>query len=138
MTKELIIMLIDDNETDNLITEKIIEITAISSKVFSFSSARKALDFLESNAGTPAQLPDLIFLDINMPLVNGDQFLLEMEAMSAYLAKDPKVVLLSSYYQSMKGRLGNNQVISALSKPLLKADFERIAKDFQKINLKVA
>lgn len=131
-------MLIDDNETDNLVTQKIIEITGIASQIVVFSSARRGLDYLETNASKLTQLPDLIFLDINMPLVNGDQFILELEAMSAYLIKDPKVVLLSSYDQSLKSRKGNDRVISALTKPLLKADFERIAREFQKINLKVA
>lgn len=133
-------MLIDDNETDNLITGKIIEISPIQCKVINFTSARKALDFLDANSGNPDLLPDLIFLDINMPLVNGDQFLLELEAMAAYLSKDPRVVMLSSFDRTNhpSDAKGQNRVIKNLVKPLLKADFERIAKDFQKINLKVA
>lgn len=133
-------MLIDDNDTDNLITGKIIEISPIPSKVSNFNSARKALDFIESHAGSPEQLPDLIFLDINMPLVNGDQFLLELEALSAHLSKDPKVILLSSFDRKAnfnQGK-GGNRVINAMTKPLLKADFERIAKDFIKSHAQVA
>lgn len=133
-------MLIDDNETDNLIAGKIIEISPIPSFVKNFTSARKALDFLELNAGNPDSLPDLIFLDINMPLVNGDQFLMELEALSAYLSKDPRIVLLSSFDRGTHfdhGK-GTGRVIQALVKPLLKDDFERVANEFIKTHQKVA
>lgn len=139
MNRELIIMLIDDNETDNLITGKIIEMSQVHCSVVNFTSARKALDYIETNSGKAERLPDLIFLDINMPLVNGDQFILELEAMSAYMAKDPRIILLSSYDKtdSIQAK-SKNRIIKGLIKPLLKADFEKIAKEFISLNLKVA
>jgi len=64
------IFLIDDDEIQNLINSKVIEVTASGFDVQAFTSAEKALEVLESG-----ESPSLIFLDINMPKMNGWDFL---------------------------------------------------------------
>ncbi|MCK5367006.1 MAG: response regulator, partial [Cyclobacteriaceae bacterium] len=59
-------MLVDDNDTDNFISRRIIEITNFAKSVEIKNSGKSALEYLEANKDTPDSLPDFIFLDINM------------------------------------------------------------------------
>ncbi|MFT5513070.1 MAG: response regulator of citrate/malate metabolism [Bacteroidia bacterium] len=83
------IYLIDDDEIQNLINTRVIGIAAENIVVKAFTSAENALSDLIANAAT---LPDIIFLDINMPKMNGWDFL------DAYvkLENKVKVYMLSS------------------------------------------
>ena len=70
-------MLVDDNDTDNFISKRIIEITKFSTNVIVKNSGKSALDYLVENKEYPEAIPDIIFLDINMPIVDGFVFLYE-------------------------------------------------------------
>jgi CheY-like chemotaxis protein len=94
-----IIMLIDDNEIDNLINQKMIEAVAIADKIYTHTSARSGLEFLRNMEKLELAdkiLPDLIFLDIDMPLMDGFQFLDEYEKLGALVKKKCKVIMLTS------------------------------------------
>ena len=73
MSKELgCIMLIDDNPDDNFFHEREIKKHRKSTKVITRNSAIEAVEYLKSET---VPRPDLIFLDINMPGMNGWDFL---------------------------------------------------------------
>lgn len=76
------ILLIDDNEADNFIHTLIIEEANCAEKVVSVQSGMEALDYLKSKKDGEYPHPDLIFLDINMPVMNGWEFLEEYEKLS--------------------------------------------------------
>jgi CheY-like chemotaxis protein len=93
------IMLIDDNEIDNLINQKMIEAADITENIYVCSSAKSALEFLRNVEHLDVAdkvLPDLIFLDIDMPLMDGFQFLNEFDRFGAALRKKSKVAILTS------------------------------------------
>src|SRR5262245_33262074 len=69
------VMLIDDNEVDRYIGSRNITKYFFSEEVITKPSARSALDYLQSLAETPQLLPQLIFLDIRMPDLDGFGFL---------------------------------------------------------------
>lgn len=93
MTKKLnCILLIDDDEATNYIHKRIISEVGCAEKVVAVQSGQAALDFLnESTNGHHPKL-DLIFLDINMPAMNGWEFLKHYKNLSA--SKRAKVVLV--------------------------------------------
>lgn len=68
------ICLIDDDKIYQLLTTKIIEKVNPEQKVITFYNGKQAIDYFLS-AASKGSLPDVIFLDINMPIMNGWDFL---------------------------------------------------------------
>jgi CheY-like chemotaxis protein len=81
-------ILIDDNEADNVYHEIMIRRAGFTGEVLIFESGNEALDFLKTDALT---IPTCIYLDINMPLMDGFEFAIEATPL---LAGKPTVVLV--------------------------------------------
>lgn len=94
------VMLIDDNEIDNLINQKMIEAAEITEHIYTHTGARSAIEFLRNleklEDESKKVLPEVIFLDIDMPLMDGFQFLDEFEKLSDTTKNNCKVVMLTS------------------------------------------
>lgn len=69
------ICIIDDEWVCHIITQKLIEKMISDSQILHFSNGQDAFDFFTQQRFKPSSLPELIFLDINMPLANGWDFL---------------------------------------------------------------
>ncbi len=121
-------MLIDDNETDNFISKRIIEIAEFAGEVVIKNSGQSALSYIEEHKGNPKKLPDLIFLDINMPIVDGFVFLYEFENFSAEVKDKCKIVILSSSdnKRDIDKIVNNNHVIKFITKPLTETTLAEI------------
>ena len=81
------ILIIDDDEVSIFVTKKLLEFNN-DYDIITFKSAQKALYFLENNK------IDLIFLDINMPCMDGFQFLEEFQKLN--IESKPQVVICTS------------------------------------------
>ncbi len=90
------VMLIDDNETDNFIHSRIIEITAFAAKIEIQDGALPALEYLKQYSSNPQKLPDIIFLDLNMPYMSGYDFLAAFGKLSEVVINKCKICVLSS------------------------------------------
>lgn len=92
-------MLIDDNEIDNLINQKMIEAASLTENIYTHTGAKSAIEFLrnmEQLEVADQVLPDVIFLDIDMPLMDGFQFLDEFEKLSKTVKNKCRIVMLTS------------------------------------------
>jgi len=114
------VMLVDDNDTDNFISKRIIEITQFSQHVIVKSSGKSALDYLDENKNSIDAIPDIIFLDINMPIVDGFVFLYEYEKFSNSVKDKCRVIILSSSdnKRDIDKIINNDFVIKFVTKPL--------------------
>jgi CheY-like chemotaxis protein len=93
------VMLIDDNEIDNLINQKMIEAASVADSIYTHTGAKSAIEFLrnmEQLEVAEQVLPDVIFLDIDMPLMDGFQFLDEFEKLSKTVKNKCRIVMLTS------------------------------------------
>jgi len=121
-------MLVDDNDTDNFISKRIIEITKFAQRVEVKNSGKSALDYLRENQDNTDDLPNLIFLDINMPIVDGFVFLYEFEKFNEAIKDKCKVIILSSSdnKRDIDKIVNNNHVIKFITKPLTETALEEV------------
>ena len=124
-------MLIDDNEIDNLINQKMIEAASIADHIYTHTGARSAIEFLrnmEKLEVASKVLPDVIFLDIDMPLMDGFQFLEEFEKLSSATKKLCKIIILTSSInpQDFDRSKKYKSVKLYLNKPLSNGSIQKI------------
>lgn len=87
------VLLVDDSEPDLLYTQIVVESASIAEQVVPFDTASAALEFLQRPEGHDA---DVILLDINMPEMNGFEFLDAYEKLHASQQARAVVVMLTS------------------------------------------
>ncbi|RWY47862.1 response regulator [Mucilaginibacter gilvus] len=96
MNKLKIACVVDDDEIYAFTVTRVIARAEIAEKTIFFHNGKAALDFFIANAGKNEELPDLILLDINMPVLDGWQFLDEYVKMMPKLGKKITLFIVSS------------------------------------------
>ncbi len=96
MFKYKFVILVDDNEIFNITHQKVIELNQFSEKTLVFQSGQEALDYLKLNEKNIEELPEIIFLDINMPIMDGFQFLEIFEKYDELVRSRCRIIMLSS------------------------------------------
>ncbi|MEO8471582.1 MAG: response regulator [Chryseolinea sp.] len=121
------IMLIDDNHDDNFFHEREIRKTHLIETVIVMNSGTDAMAYLKSHT---QPYPDLIFLDINMPGMNGWEFLDEYNKLDKQFHCKAIVVMLTTsenpFYQSVSKGIASD----FKTKPLTKAMLEEVIKTY--------
>ena len=127
------IMLIDDNEIDNLINQKMIESASICDRIFVHTGAKSAIEFLKNMEKLAVDskeglLPEIIFLDIDMPLMDGFQFLDEFEKLSESTREHSKIIMLTSSLNplDMQKAKKNKLIVKYLNKPLSQENLKKL------------
>jgi len=90
------IMLVDDNKYDNIYHERVIRSGHYANVIIWKETAEQALDYLTHRIEQGDVRPDIIFLDINMPGMNGWEFLEEYEKLPRELQSSMIVVMLTT------------------------------------------
>ena len=123
-----LVLLVDDNDTDNFISKRIIEITKFAKRVEVKNSGKSALQYIEKEQNNPRNLPDIIFLDINMPIVDGFVFLFEFEMFPDAVKEKCKIVILSSSNnkRDIAKIVDNDFVIKFITKPLTEKALQEV------------
>jgi len=113
-TRPISILLVDDDEINNFISIKLIKKAVDNAEIKACLNGRFAIDELvEIQKQDPSKLPDFILLDINMPIMNGWEFLDEYKRLGIDPAGKSKIFIISSSVFS-------NDITKAHSYPLVR------------------
>lgn len=97
MTKtKLNVLLVDDDSIYQFIARKTLEATGLTEKIEVCSNGEEAYRFLENNQSNTKVLPDVILLDVNMPVMNGWEFLHAFKNFRTPAIKDIPIFLVTS------------------------------------------
>lgn len=126
------IVLIDDDAINNLLNRQFLSFVLPSSTINTFHDARLLMRYLEE--GKIAR-PDLILLDINMPEMDGWEFLFHLERINS----KAEVMILSSslHWDDMSKAKNYEQVKCYIEKPLTEDKIEKylIQQNFENVEL---
>ncbi len=89
-------LLIDDEDIFNFIHSEVLRINNAENEIDMFTSAKEALEYIENILKNNRNLPDIIFLDIRMPEMNGFEFLDELLKFGLTPFTNTKIFMLSS------------------------------------------
>ncbi|WP_232758553.1 response regulator [Flavobacterium sp. ALD4] len=96
MNEKLMIAIVDDDPIFQFIAKRFIKSFESVNQMLIFSDGKDAMDFLYFNINDKDKLPDIIFLDINMPVMNGWQFLNKYIELKSKIEKKIIIYIVSS------------------------------------------
>ncbi len=127
--KKNIIWIVDDDATYQIIINKIIQKSEIFTSCASFKNGKEAINALSNISQDIEALPDIILLDINMPVMDGWEFMEEMKMIP--LPKQKKIntyIVSSSIAPEDKNKSKKFSAITGyISKPVSVNDLMLIA-----------
>ena len=131
------VMLVDDDNIINILNERMLEVTRFASEVKSYSQAELALEQIKKcwSSNNKGLLPDIIFLDINMPNMDGWEFLEELMQLPAEFLKNCIIILLTSSidFNDIEKSVSYPLVSNFVSKPLTPDKLKSISRK-EKLN----
>jgi len=122
-------LLIDDSDIDLFIQRRFLEVYNFSRELLFYKSASEALNWLGNLNGESA--PDVIFLDLNMPEVDGFSFLKSFSELPQKIVSKSRIVVLTSSnsLQDKDMAFQHKNVIQFITKPLKQIDIEDLRKN---------
>jgi CheY-like chemotaxis protein len=114
------IVIIDDDPIDHFLIQHIMQDNNYPNNTTYTMDGSLVLDYIEQNKHQPELLPDVIFLDLNMPKFSGWDFLDRFRLLSTDLQKDIQVHILTSSVRPLDKERSTQYpfVKSYISKPL--------------------
>ena len=122
------ILLIDDSDIDLKINSKVINLSNIFDEIVTCHSGQEAIAYLNKYVDEPALLPDFILLDIQMPEMDGFEFLEVFKRLSTTILEKCKLAILSSTldFGDIKKAEANPLVLKLLKKPLYPSELQEL------------
>lgn len=121
------IMIIDDDEVNLFLTQRMLVLCEITNNIQTFQFPKKALQYIQ--VVKDEDLPDVILLDLDMPILNGWEFL---EELTPHWKKDRKkyrIYILTSSLDSLDEEKAKSHpmITGLLHKPLTKENINFIS-----------
>lgn len=132
MNKLKTILLVDDYDADNFIHRLVVERYGCAEHIEVARDGKQAMDYLRECVESDRALPELIFLDINMPVMNGWEFLEGFHALRGDKPGGAVIVMLTtSLNPDDRARAeGYPEVRSFTYKPLTESRLDELLRQF--------
>lgn len=128
MQTKLHILLVDDDPIYQLVAKKLISACGFTGAISAVLNGQEALQYLKESIQEHTMEPDIILLDLNMPVMNGWQFLDAFDRFKKAFSKQITIYIITSSADSFdvcKAR-EYETVKGYVVKPMLKENFEQI------------
>lgn len=118
MEKLPCVLLVDDDDTANFLNESLLEDMAVAETILVAYNGVEALKVIQEQCNE-GDCPQLILLDINMPVMNGFEFLAAYQKLEIAQKQSVVIVMLTtSLNPDDVGRMGQVPAVGYLNKPL--------------------
>jgi CheY-like chemotaxis protein len=115
---KLNLLVIDDDDINIFIIKKIVEKTGYDIEMVARSNGQQAVDYLNETILQKKTLPHLVLIDINMPVMNGWEFIEAYETLGIEQKVDMYILSSSVYENDIEKTKGYKAVKGFISKPL--------------------
>jgi CheY-like chemotaxis protein len=121
------ILLVDDDYIFNFLNQQVLQRMGIANEIYTAINGKEALTLFTPMAGNPGITPDVILLDLNMPIMDGFAFLDAMKTADIPGKENIAIIIVSSSQnpEDVK-RAMDRGVDHYLTKPLAVADLRNI------------
>lgn len=112
------VLLVDDDPVTNFINEKVLRKLHLTDEIRIATNGQEALGIIKGNCDEDLDCPELILLDINMPVMNGFEFLEQYRCLPVKNREKVHIIILSSSSNPTDLKMAALNNIPILSKPL--------------------
>lgn len=127
------VCVIDDDDIYQFLLKKELKHTQLVDKVHVFTDGKEAIDYFDENKESTTLLPDVIFLDINMPIMNGWQFLEQFKKIQPKIEKEITIYLVSSSFddRDINRSKEYTEVTDYIIKPVKRANLINVLREIE-------
>jgi len=125
---DTVIAVVDDDKIFQLIATRSIKATHFAGKILQFNNGSEALHYLEEHASEDGEIPDVLFLDINMPLVDGWMFMEDFIDLKQRINKPIRIYMVSSSIdpKDIERAKAINEIKAYVTKPISQEKFAEL------------
>lgn len=127
-----VVAVIDDDSVYQFTANRTLKATKLAHRVLQFTNGQEALSFISNHTTEASQLPDIIFLDINMPITDGWEFLDEYRKIKKEIPKPIRIYMVSSSIdpRDINRAKDNPEVVEYVEKPVSLSKFSELLTAF--------
>ncbi|MCB4797413.1 response regulator [Neotamlana laminarinivorans] len=128
------ICIIDDDEVYQFTTLQMLKKINLEKNVMAFYDGEEAINFFLDHLDETSKLPDVIFLDINMPIMDGFQFMNEYIKIKPQVGKKITIYMISSSVDPIDLEKAKNisEISDYIIKPIKRGELKSIFENLKK------
>lgn len=133
LRKRPLIGILDDDKIYQFTLTRVINDTKQAERIITFSDGEKAIQYLTDNKATNENIPDVIFLDVKMPVMDGWQFIEEYASIKTEIKKKVVIFMWSSSVNPIDIERASkiNEISKYIIKPMKLEEIKRFFDDFE-------
>ncbi|MDQ3394110.1 MAG: response regulator [Bacteroidota bacterium] len=126
------VLLVDDDEITHIIGKRVFKVTSFANEILTLTNGKEAIDYFDflvnGNKDKKESAPDVVFLDINMPLMSGWDFLEDFTKLYYSHFPSINIFMLSSSVdpEDIERSKNYSSVKDYIVKPLTKETIEHV------------